>query len=71
MISGLYEGAVLPVILCGAEIWGEDIVGVKWIKLLSSVERRAITSAYRTAPPSALCIISGYCPLKILGKGGL
>jgi len=67
-LNTIYKGAILPVMLYGAPIWG-GAMGKKFKKILySSVQRHInirIAKAYRTYTNEALCILTGTTPIEI------
>ncbi|XP_072400886.1 uncharacterized protein [Diabrotica undecimpunctata] len=67
-LKAIYEGAIKPMLLYGAEIWGKRATDSRIAKQLAATERpflRAITRAYNTAPTSALHILAGTTPLSV------
>lgn len=64
----IYERAIKPMALYGAEIWGQRIHDTRIMKQLNATERpflRAITKAYNTAPTAAIQVIAGCIPLAV------
>ncbi|XP_072384681.1 uncharacterized protein [Diabrotica undecimpunctata] len=67
-LKAIYEGAIKPMLLYGAEIWGKRATDSRIAKQLAAAERpflRAITRAYNTAPTSALHVLAGTTPLSV------
>ncbi|XP_072400774.1 uncharacterized protein [Diabrotica undecimpunctata] len=67
-LKAIYENAVKPMLLYGAEIWGKRDKDTRIAKQLAAAERpflRAITKAYKTAPTAALHILAGTIPLSV------
>ncbi|XP_072400355.1 uncharacterized protein [Diabrotica undecimpunctata] len=68
MLKAIYENAIKPMLLYGAEIWGKRAKDTRIAKQLAAAERpflRAITRAYKTAPTAALHVLAGTTPLNI------
>ncbi|XP_072400358.1 uncharacterized protein [Diabrotica undecimpunctata] len=68
ILKAIYERAIKPMLLYGAEIWGSRAKDTRIAKQLAAAERpflRAITRAYKTAPTSALHILAGTTPLSV------
>ncbi|KAJ8945526.1 hypothetical protein NQ318_020371, partial [Aromia moschata] len=68
VLKVIYERVVCPMILYGAEIWGERRNDSRVVKQLRAIERpylRSMTRAYRTAPTAALSVLAGCVPLEV------
>lgn len=68
VLKKIYEGAIVPMMMYGAEVWGERWRDQRMVKKLRSIERpylRAITKAYSTASTPALHVLAGCVPLEI------
>lgn len=67
-VKVLYERAVRPMILYGAEVWGHRYKDTRLVKQLSAIQRPfliRICKAYRTAPTVALEAMAGVPPLNL------
>lgn len=67
----IYERAIVPMIMYGAEIWGVKALDARLKVQLNAIQRPfllSITKAYRTAPTTALQVIAGTCPLHIRAR---
>ncbi|KAJ8949449.1 hypothetical protein NQ318_007550 [Aromia moschata] len=68
ILKVIYERVVCPMVLYGAEIWGERGNDSRIIKQLRAIQRpflRSMTRAYRTAPTAALSVLAGCVPLEV------
>lgn len=68
MLRVIYQGAVAPVLLYGAEVWGERWRDKRVRRHMDATQRPyllAIARAYRTAPTAALQVITGIKPLGV------
>lgn len=71
VLKTIYERVVCPMVLYGAEVWGERARDSRVCKQLRAIERpylRAITKAYRTAPTAALLVLVGCVPLEVQAR---
>ncbi|KAJ8938280.1 hypothetical protein NQ314_011542 [Rhamnusium bicolor] len=71
VLKTIYERVVCPMVLYGAEVWGERARDSRVCKQLRAIERpylRAITKAYRTAPTAALSVLVGCVPLGVQAR---
>lgn len=67
VMKALYERAICPMLLYGAEVWGDRASDSRVRKRLRAAERpfmRALTRAYGTASNPALSVIAGCIPLE-------
>lgn len=71
MLKAIYERAIIPMMLYGAEIWGSRAHDTRIQRKLNAMQRPfllAICRAYRTTPNSAIQVLSGCPPLYLLAK---
>ncbi|KAJ8912978.1 hypothetical protein NQ315_000034 [Exocentrus adspersus] len=68
VLKTIYERVVCPMVLYGAEVWGERASDSRVCKQLRAIERpylRAMTKAYKMAPTAALAVLAGCVPLEV------
>lgn len=68
MLKNIYRGAIVPLLMYGAEVWGARGKDARVQRHLSAAQRPfllAIAGAYRTAPTAALHVLTGLHPLSV------
>jgi len=67
-LKTIYTGAILPLFLYGAPIWGNALNKACYRTKLTRVQRLInirIAKSYRTVSNEALCMITGLTPIDI------
>jgi len=67
-LKTIYTGGILPLLLCGAQVWANIIDKTCYRQKIARVQRLInikIAKAYRTVSHEALCILTGLTPIHI------